>query len=74
MLGELRTEGHKAMLHALLAVRAELTPEQRAQLREKMRPTGPSGRGGTGAMADRMNPEWSRALSAAVAIVALRRE
>jgi Spy/CpxP family protein refolding chaperone len=36
-IGELRTEGHKAMLHTLLAVRAELTPEQRAQLREKMR-------------------------------------
>jgi Spy/CpxP family protein refolding chaperone len=36
-IGELRTEGHKAMLHTLLAVRAELTPEQRAALREKMR-------------------------------------
>lgn len=37
VLGELRTEAHKAMLHTLLAVRAELTPEQRVQLREKMR-------------------------------------
>jgi Spy/CpxP family protein refolding chaperone len=37
LLGQLRTEAHKAMLHTLLAVRAELTPEQRAQLREKMR-------------------------------------
>jgi Spy/CpxP family protein refolding chaperone len=37
LIGELRTEGHKRMLHTLLAVRAELTPEQRAQLREKMK-------------------------------------
>jgi Spy/CpxP family protein refolding chaperone len=36
-LGELHTEGHKAMLHTLLAVRAQLTPEQRSQLRERMR-------------------------------------
>ena len=36
-IGELRTEAHKAMLRTLLAVRAELTPEQRDQLREKMR-------------------------------------
>jgi Spy/CpxP family protein refolding chaperone len=36
-IGALQTEAHKAMLHTLLAVRAELTPEQRAQLREKMR-------------------------------------
>lgn len=36
-LGELHTEGHKAMLHTLLAVRAQLDPEQRARLRERMR-------------------------------------
>lgn len=48
VLGQLRTEAHKAMLHTLLAVRAELTPEQRAQLREKMRAD----------MADR--PWWHR--------------
>ena len=37
VLGELRTEGHKAMLRTLLAVRAQLTPGQREQLRERMR-------------------------------------
>jgi Spy/CpxP family protein refolding chaperone len=36
-MGALKTEGHKAMLRTLLAVRAELTPEQRAQLKEKLR-------------------------------------
>jgi Spy/CpxP family protein refolding chaperone len=36
-MGALKTEGHKAMLHTLLAIRAELSPEQRAQLKEKMR-------------------------------------
>jgi Spy/CpxP family protein refolding chaperone len=35
-IGALHTERHKAMLHTLLAVRAELTPEQRAALKEKM--------------------------------------
>jgi len=34
-LGELRTEGQKARLRALLKVRAELTPEQRQQLTAK---------------------------------------
>lgn len=37
VLGELHLAGHKAMLHTLLAVRAQLTPEQRAALRERMR-------------------------------------
>jgi len=37
LLGELHTEGHKAMLHTLLAVRAQLTPDQRTALRERMR-------------------------------------
>jgi Spy/CpxP family protein refolding chaperone len=36
-LGELRTEAHKSLVHTLLAVRAQLTPEQREQLRAKMR-------------------------------------
>jgi Spy/CpxP family protein refolding chaperone len=36
-IGELRTEAQKAMLHTLLAVRAQLTPEQREQLRSNMR-------------------------------------
>ena len=34
-LGELKTERQKAMLRALLKVRAELTPEQRQQLMAK---------------------------------------
>ncbi len=37
-IGSLQTEQHKAMLRTLLAVRAELTAEQRAQLR-KMKPS-----------------------------------
>jgi Spy/CpxP family protein refolding chaperone len=36
-IGELRTEAHKSLLRTLLAVRAQLTPEQREQLRAKMR-------------------------------------
>jgi Spy/CpxP family protein refolding chaperone len=36
-ISALKSERHKAMLRTLLAVRAELTPEQRAQLKEKMR-------------------------------------
>lgn len=36
-IGLLRTEAHKSLVRTLLAVRAELTPEQREQLREKMR-------------------------------------
>lgn len=39
-MGALKTERHKAMLRTLLAVRAELTPAQRAQLGEKMRERG----------------------------------
>lgn len=35
-IGTLRTESQKQMLHALLAVRALLTPEQLASLREAM--------------------------------------
>lgn len=34
VIGQLKTEGHKAMLHTLLQVRAELTPEQRKKLME----------------------------------------
>jgi Spy/CpxP family protein refolding chaperone len=33
-IGEMKTEQHKAMLKTLLAVRAELTPEQREKLKE----------------------------------------
>ena len=33
-IGALEVEGHKAMLHTLLAVRAELTPEQRQKLKD----------------------------------------
>ncbi|MGH7803414.1 MAG: Spy/CpxP family protein refolding chaperone [Candidatus Binatia bacterium] len=33
-IGAMKTEHHKAMLKTLLAVRAELTPEQRAKLKE----------------------------------------
>jgi Spy/CpxP family protein refolding chaperone len=39
-IGALKNEQHKAMLHTLLAIRAELTPEQRAKLKEKMRERG----------------------------------
>lgn len=42
-IGAIRTEGHKAMLRALLAVRAELNAEQRQKLNEKMRREGPPG-------------------------------
>jgi Spy/CpxP family protein refolding chaperone len=44
-IGQLQTEGHKAMLHTLLQVRAELTPEQRHKLQE---------------MKDREGPHWHR--------------
>ncbi len=39
-INALKNEQHKAMLHTLLAIRAELTAEQRAQLKEKMRAHG----------------------------------
>ena len=39
-IGEINTEGHQWMLHTLLAVRAELTPAQRAQLAKEMRDDG----------------------------------
>lgn len=42
-IGAIRTESHKAMLRALLAVRAKLTPEQRQKLNETMRREGPPG-------------------------------
>ena len=42
-IGAIRTEGRKAMLHALLAVRADLTPEQRKKLNEMMRRDFPPG-------------------------------
>jgi Spy/CpxP family protein refolding chaperone len=40
-IGAISTEAHKAMLTTLLAVRAELTPEQRAKLKQEMREHGP---------------------------------
>ena len=40
-MGQLQIEAHKAMLHTLLQVRAELTPAQRTQLEDLM----PRGRG-----------------------------
>jgi Spy/CpxP family protein refolding chaperone len=36
-IGQIQTQAHKDMLTTLLAVRAELTPAQRTQLRESMR-------------------------------------
>jgi Spy/CpxP family protein refolding chaperone len=44
-IGALQTEEHKGMLHTLLQVRAELTPEQRKKLLE---------------MKDRDAPRWHR--------------
>jgi len=41
MIGALRTERQKQMLHTLLQVRALLTPEQRKQLMEMNRREGP---------------------------------
>jgi Spy/CpxP family protein refolding chaperone len=40
-IGQISTAMHKGMLTTLLAVRAELTPEQRAKLKESMREHGP---------------------------------
>jgi len=40
-IGALKNEQHKAMLRTLLAIRAELTPEQRTELKAKMREHGP---------------------------------
>jgi Spy/CpxP family protein refolding chaperone len=45
-IGEIRTEGRKAMLRTLLSVRADLTPAQRERLNEMMRRDGPPGRPG----------------------------
>lgn len=45
-IGAIRTEGRKLMLHTLLQVRADLTPEQRARLNERMRRDGPPGKPG----------------------------
>jgi Spy/CpxP family protein refolding chaperone len=39
-IGQLTTQAHKDMLTTLLAVRAELTPDQRNQLKESMREHG----------------------------------
>jgi periplasmic protein CpxP/Spy len=36
-LGELKTEGQKAMMRTMLSVRAELTPEQREALKSQMK-------------------------------------
>jgi Spy/CpxP family protein refolding chaperone len=41
VIGGLETKQHKQALHTLLTIRALLTPEQRASLREAMRPHGP---------------------------------
>jgi Spy/CpxP family protein refolding chaperone len=40
-IGQLSTEAHKEMLKTLLAVRAELTPDQRAKLKAEMMKHGP---------------------------------
>ncbi len=40
-IGAITTEAHKAMLTTLLAVRAELTPDQRAKLKQEMQEHGP---------------------------------
>ena len=40
VIGGLETEQRKQALHTLLTIRALLTPEQRASLREAMRPHG----------------------------------
>jgi Spy/CpxP family protein refolding chaperone len=45
-IGAIRTEGRKAMLRSLLAVRADLTAEQRQKLNEIMRRDGPPWRRG----------------------------
>jgi Spy/CpxP family protein refolding chaperone len=45
-IGAIRTQGRKAMLRALLAVRADLTPAQREKLNEMMRRDGPPWRRG----------------------------
>jgi len=45
-IGAIRTEGRKAMLRTLLAVRADLTRAQREQLNEMMRRDGRPGRPG----------------------------
>ncbi len=45
-IGAIRTESRKSLLRALLAVRAELSPEQRAKLNEMMRREGPPWRRG----------------------------
>jgi Spy/CpxP family protein refolding chaperone len=42
VIGGLETKQHKQALHTLLTVRALLTPEQRASLKEAMRPHGTS--------------------------------
>ncbi|HTO54103.1 MAG TPA: Spy/CpxP family protein refolding chaperone [Myxococcota bacterium] len=39
-IGQLTTQAHKNMLTTLLAVRAELTPDQRSKLKESMRDHG----------------------------------
>ena len=63
-LGELRTEWQKAMLRALLKVRAELTPEQRQQLLSEA----PSG----GAPPSRRPPRAATAAPSGSASAALR--
>jgi Spy/CpxP family protein refolding chaperone len=40
-IGDLKSEEHKSMLRTLLAVRAELTPEQREKLKTMSRRKGP---------------------------------
>ena len=45
-IGAMRTEERKSMLHTLLAVRAELTPEQRTKLKAMKEKEGPWHHGG----------------------------
>jgi Spy/CpxP family protein refolding chaperone len=40
VIGRLETEQHKQALHTLLTIRARLTPEQRASLKEALRSHG----------------------------------
>ncbi len=61
-IGQISTTAHKGMLTTLLAVRAELTPEQRAKLKASMREHGPGHwrhghRGGSPGDAPEAKPE-----------------
>jgi Spy/CpxP family protein refolding chaperone len=60
-MGQISTAAHKAMLTTLLAVRAELTPDQRAKLKASMREHGGGrwrhNRGGSPGNAPEATPE-----------------